>query len=389
MQPKKIIILADKSKTEGGANIPAIRTANVLKKKFSINIIHPKKNFTFFLKNIISKIIIKIFIGKTAFLNSLNIFDNIDTSKLNNEILNLHWIGKETISLDTLIKKKNNIIWTVHDMWPITSTEHFVYNPKIQSYSDEDLKKNFLKKIIFSKKKNLFSSKKVILITCCKWLEKLAKRSESTRKLYIKTIYNPIEIKIWKRKNQKLSKEKLKLDLKKKYILFGAHGGLSNPRKGGDLLIKSIEKIKDFLIKNNYEIIVLGGKKNYIKKYNGINFNFRKLEASKEKQVLYHSAVNLTLSCARADALPQFLVETILCKNPVVSFNIGGIKEIITHKKNGYLVDHFDINNFSAGIKFVIKNKKNLSLQKNINFIKKEFCAESVLKKYNEVIKKL
>ena len=171
--------------------------------------------------------------------------------------------------------------------------------------------------------------------------------------------------------------------------MFGAHGGLGNPRKGGDLLIKCIEKIDDFLIKNNYEIIVLGGKRNYTEKYNGVNFNFRKHENSKEKQVYYHSAVDLTVSCARAEALPQFLVETILCNNPVVSFNIGGIKEIVTHKKNGYLVDPFDIKNFSAGIKFLIKNKKNLGLQKNINFIKKEFSAASVLKKYNAVIKKL
>tara|TARA_Y100000591_G_scaffold333209_1_gene374633 strand:- start:1600 stop:2775 length:1176 start_codon:yes stop_codon:yes gene_type:complete len=388
VQQKKITIIANKSKIEGGANIAAIRIANILKKNFSINVIYPNKNFTHFLKNIISKIFIKLFIGKTDFLNSLNIFDNINTNQLKNEILNLHWIGKETISLDTLIKKKINIIWTLHDMWPITSTEHFVYNPKIKKYSEKNLKKNFLKKKIYIKKKELFSSKKVILITCCKWLENIAKRSDNTRKLYIKTIYNPIEIEIWKRKNQILSKKKLKLDLKKKYILFGAHGGLSNPRKGGDLLIKNIDKINDFLIKNNYEIIVLGGKRNYIEKYNGVNFNFRKHETSKEKQVFYHSAVDLTLSYSRAEALPQFLVETILCKNPVVSFNVGGIKEIVTHKKNGYLVDPFDIDSFSRGIKFVIENKKNLSLKRNINFIKKEFSAKNVMKKYNEAIKK-
>ena len=142
------------------------------------------------------------------------------------------------------------------------------------------------------------------------------------------------------------------------------------------------------MIKNNYEIIVLGGKRNYIEKYNGVNFNFRKHETSKEKQVFYHSAVDLTLSYSRAEALPQFLVETILCKNPVVSFNVGGIKEIVTHKKNGYLVDPFDIDSFSRGIKFVIENKKNLSLKRNINFIKKEFSAKNVMKKYNEAIKK-
>jgi len=386
VKQKKINIVADRSKNEGGANIAAIRIANILAKRFLVNIIQPKKDLSHYIKNILSKIIIKIFIGRTAFLNSLNIFDNIDTNKIDNEILNIHWIGKETISLNTLIKKKINIIWTLHDMWPLTSTEHFVDNSKIKKYSEKNLKENFLKSIIFKKKRELFNSKKVKLVTCCKWLENIARKSDHTKKLNIKTIYNPIEIEIWKRKNQSLSKKKLKLNLKKKFILFGAHGGLSNPRKGGDLLLKSIEKIKFFLIKENFEIIVLGGKSNYEEKYNGVVFNFRKYEQSKEKQVLYHSAVDLTLSCARAEALPQFLVETILCKNPVVTFNIGGINEIVSHKENGYLVNQSDINDFSKGIKFIIENKKNLNLERNIKFIKNEFSEKSVLKKYNEII---
>ena len=38
-------------------------------------------------------------------------------------------------------------------MWPITSTEHFVNNPKIQKYSEKKFKKKFLKKIYIKKKR--------------------------------------------------------------------------------------------------------------------------------------------------------------------------------------------------------------------------------------------
>ena len=386
MELNKLTIIADKSKNEGGANIAAIRIANILKKKFLVNLISPKKNFSFFLKNIISKVIIRILIGKTQFLNSLNIFDNVDIDNIDDDILNIHWVGKEAVSINSLIKKKINIIWTLHDMWPITSTEHFVKNLNLTRYTEKNLNKNFLKKIIYKKKKKLFSSQKVYLVTCCRWLENIARKSDNTKKLNIKTIYNPIEVNFWKRKNQKLSKRKLKLDINKNYILFGAHGGLNNPRKGGDLLIKSVNKISKFLSKNNYEIIILGGKENYKEKICDIVFNFRKLEKSKKKQILYHSAVNLTASCARAEALPQFLVETILCRNAVVSFNVGGISEIISHKKNGYLVDQFNIDNFSKGIKFLINNKKNLNLERNIKFIKEEFNEKKVLRSYDKII---
>lgn len=194
---------------------------------------------------------------------------------------------------------------------------------------------------------------------------------------------------MWKRKNNTFSKKILNLNIEKKYLLFGAQGGLSNPRKGGDLFIQSILKLRDFLIQQNYEIIILGGKKNYIKTQNGIKFYFRKHERSIQRQVLFHSAADLTLSCSKAEALPQFLVETLLCKNPVVSFNVGGISEIISHKKNGYLAKPYNVNDFCKGIKYVIKNQNKLALNEKINLLKKKFNQDIVLKKYDRLIRSI
>lgn len=387
MQKKKISIIADSSKNEGGANIAAMRICKILKKKYFINQIQPlKKDFFFFIKNLFTKILVKIFIGKTPFLNSFNLFDNIDLNKITGEILSIHWIGKNTISIKSLEKTKIPIIWTLHDMWPITSTEHFLDTYNEKGYSKKNLNNNFFKKKLFDQKKKLFRNKNFFLVTCCKWLERIAKKSEISRNSKITTIYNPIETFLWNRKNQLISKHKLRLDKKKNYILFGAQGGLSNPRKGGDLLIKIICKIKNFLISKQYEIIILGGKKNHISYDYGVKIHFRKYEKSIKKQILYHSAVNLTLSCSKAEALPQFLVETLLCKNPVVSFSVGGINEIISHKKNGFLVKPFNIDDFCKGIKFVINNKKKLQLKSKINYLKTEFNEKNILKKYTKLI---
>ena len=52
-----------------------------------------------------------------------------------------------------------------------------------------------------------------------------------------------------------------------------------------------------------------------------------------KEQIYYHSASELTVSPSRGESIPQFIVETLLCKNPTVSFNIGGMNEIIDHKK--------------------------------------------------------
>ena len=123
----------------------------------------------------------------------------------------------------------------MHDLWPFTSTEHFLKNPNKNKYHLKDIKQNFLKKIIFNKKKKLFGKKNIFLITNSKWLENFARKSELTKNAKIKTIYNPLETNFWKRKNLLTSKKKLGLSIKKKYILFGAQGGINNPRKGGDV----------------------------------------------------------------------------------------------------------------------------------------------------------
>ena len=66
-------------------------------------------------------------------------------------MINIHWIGNEIISLNDLINTEK-IIWTMHDLWPLTSTEHFLAKSK-KSYQFRDTKNNFLKKKFLLRKK--------------------------------------------------------------------------------------------------------------------------------------------------------------------------------------------------------------------------------------------
>ena len=97
------------------------------------------------------------------------------------------------------------------------------------------------------------------------------------------------------------------------------------------MLIDSLRYIRP--LNNEYEFLILGNNFERSEKINGFNFNFRKFTKNKEEQIYYHSASELTVSPSRGESIPQFIVETLLCKNPTVSFNIGGMNEIIDHKK--------------------------------------------------------
>ncbi len=384
---KKISLIFDYS-SRGGANIAASRIEKILRKKFLVDnlYLNERDNFGKF-KILAAKIISKFFIKERYYLNSLNIFSRLNIEKSNSDLINIHWIGNELVSLNDLIKTKKKILWTVHDLWPFTSTEHFLKNPNKNKYHLKDIKQNFLKKIIFNKKKKLFGKKNIFLITNSKWLENFARKSELTKNAKIKTIYNPLETNFWKRKNLLTSKKKLGLSIKKKYILFGAQGGINNPRKGGDVFLESIKYLNHF--KEKYEILILGGSKNYVENIHGIKCYFRELDLDKKKQLLYHSISSATVSASQAESLPQFLVETILCKNPVAAFNVGGINEIITHKKNGYLCKNFNPLDLANGISYCLKsiNKNHLTVAENK--LRKTFSEKKIAFEYKNFINKI
>ena len=372
------------SKAIGGANIAANRLSNNLKKKFKIETIYcNNSNILKYFKFLIARIL-KLFI-KRIFLNSLNLFSRISINKLNGKILFLNWIGEETISLDYLISVNKPIIWTAHDIWPFTSTEHFLKDPSANYYLEKNYENNFLKKLVLKKKKKLFKKKNIILIENKKWLYNFSRKNPLTKNTKIFQIYSPIETNIWRRVDSKKAKLKLKLDLKKNYILLGSHGGLKNYRKGGDLFIDSLKYLENF--RNEFDIIVLGNHTKKIDFINNFKFHYRKFTSDKNEQVLYHSAVNLTVSPSRGESIPQFIVETILCNNPVVSFDIGGMSEIIDHKKNGFLVSPFNKKRFAQGIIYCLKNCSKKNLLNNRKKIVKMFDENKNLNEYSKVIK--
>ena len=78
--------------------------------------------------------------------NSFNILPNNFIKKLNNidcDIINLHWIGNNLISIKSLSKIKKPIVWTLHDMWAYTGSEHYTQTKRfIEGYEKSNKPKS-------------------------------------------------------------------------------------------------------------------------------------------------------------------------------------------------------------------------------------------------------
>ena len=174
---KKILIISE-SVNEGGAAIAAQRVGNILKKKFDISSSYPlKKDLIGKFKIFITKILLKFFNDNNKSRHSLNIFTRIKLNFNNFDLINIHWIGNETISFDDIKKINKPIVWTMHDMSPFLPIKHYT----LDNCDDNSIIK-FFSTINFKRKKKLYQNINNF-IAVSSWLKMQAENSELLNKI--------------------------------------------------------------------------------------------------------------------------------------------------------------------------------------------------------------
>lgn len=72
----------------------------------------------------------------------------------------------------------------------------------------------------------------------------------------------------------------------------------------------------------------------------------------------YQKAVDVGISCSKREGLPLNVVESMLTKNPVVVSKNRGHRELVSHGKNGYLVDVNDVQVMYEYVKLLLEDDK-------------------------------
>ena len=364
----------------GGANIAAKRIYNSIKKlnknteflvidkKFKDKkIINYKYNLAFSkkLRPYFEKIILKIFNIKGK--ASLNLFPSQIykfINKNNYDIVNLHWINNEMMSINDIDAIKSKIYWTVHDFWPLSNIYHYPFNKK-KNFFERNLSKSLTKF-----KLNKIKKKKINFIFPSKWIYNQLNQSFDLSREKTEMIRNPIDTNFWK-PSKKQNNQNI--------ILFGAVDIHKDNRKGFKKFVNSINKIYKDLIK--YKIYFFGSNENFNTILNIPSKNFGYLQNLQLRNLYRKSSCYVVYS--EKDNLPNTAIEALSCGVPVITVKNNGLKEIIKHKSNGYILKNFSSAELKRGLIWLSRNKKKKNFQQKIhNLIKKNFSYSVISKKY-------
>ena len=135
------------------------------------------------IKSSVIQLILNIFIKNKDGLISLNIFSSNIVKIINNsdaDIIHLHWINDEMLSIRDIALINKPIIWSIMDMWPFTGSEHYSSG---SDYIDGYKKIPIKNKIRFYinrwswRRKKKYWHKPIEIITPSNWLKVQAKKS--------------------------------------------------------------------------------------------------------------------------------------------------------------------------------------------------------------------
>ena len=306
-------------------------------------------------------------------------------SRINPDIVHLHWITAAMIPIEELARIRQPIVWSLHDMWPFTGGCHYDEEcgkykvecgacPVLGSESHDDLSKS----VLHRKQKAFGKIRDLTVVGLSRWLTECAQESLLFGSRRIVNLPNPIDTGMFKPFDKKQSRELWDIPPNKKLILFGAMGATSDPRKGFEKLRNALTSIED----RSAELLVFGSTGNQVADDFGFKVHYLgELKDDLSLRTLY-SAADVMVVPSLQENLSNAIMESLACGTPVVAFDIGGNSDMIEHKYNGYLASAHNTEDLAQGIEWVLSQKDNHLGENARKKVLNEFDASLVAKRY-------
>jgi glycosyltransferase involved in cell wall biosynthesis len=336
-------------------------------------------------------------------LNYINLFSSFDIPNhkfyQDADILNFHNLHTgyfNYLAISKLTKTKP-AIFTLHDMWSFTGHCAYSYDcdrwkigcgkcPYPDTYPAISRDSTHIE---WKLKNWIYGQSNLTIVSPSNWLTEQAKASMLNCHP-IHCIPYGIDTNAYQPLDRQLSKAVLDIPQDKRVLLFGAES-LKDKRKGGDLLLNALQQLPPSL-KAEILFLTFGNSSEAITAALGIpTINLGYISSDRLKSIAY-SAADLFIFPTRADNLPLVLQESMACGTPMVSFDIGGVPDLVRPMVTGYLAKSEDAEDFCNGIVTLLEDdqlRQTMSVNCRAIAITEyslELQAERYIKLYKQIL---
>ena len=309
---------------------------------------------------------------------SLSLFSTISPATINKlscDIVHLHWVQAEMLSVRAVSSINKPIVWTLHDAWPVLGCNH--YPTPTQTFLDT-----------WNLKRKAYSWQKPILFVCpSKWMQSQVQNSPLFSHHPTSVIPNAVPLDIFRPMPKTTCRDIFGIPRGAFVISFTSHD-IGDHRKGFDLLISFLRRIVRY--EPQIHALIVGKASSSLSKHLPCSSTFTGYLKTPCQMAQAYNTADIHIVPSRLDNLPQSATEAQSCGIPILAFNVAGLADTVEHSLTGYLAKPYDLNDLVYGFNYLRNlTQGQVSLESRLR-AERLWCPERVARAhvqlYNQLI---
>lgn len=287
------------------------------------------------------------------------------------DVLHLHWLGRDTLSVEEIGALRGPIVWTMHDMWSFCGAEHYADDSRyVSGYTRATRPAHEsgtdLNRWTWQRKQRAWNTP-MHLVAPSTWMRDCVRRSHLMHDWPCAVIPNPLDLSVFRSMDKREARDRLGLPAELPVVLFGAIGGSADRRKGADLLLEALATLRardaggstpalQLLVFGEQTPTAAGHAFERVAAMLGAPLRSVGVLRDDAQLRLHYAAADVMVVPSRMDNLPQTATEAIACGTPVVAFRLGGLPDIVQHERTGYLAEPLNPTSLAQGMRWVLSD---------------------------------
>lgn len=314
------------------------------------------------------------------------------------DLIALNWVNQGLLSLDgveSLGDLGKPMVWTMHDMWPMTGICHHAYECKRYRdscgscpYIKGGREKTDMSRFRWIRKHNLYDDVDITFVPVSTWLAERCRESSLLRNRDIEVIPNAFPTDLFTTTTT-MRPMWPGVDAGKRLILMGA-ARLDDPIKGLPYAIEALNLLGERRpdLAKTTQAVFFGNLRNP-QALSGLRFPHAHIGPIHDKDMLHrlYASADAVISTSLYETLPGTLIEGQAAGCLPVTFGRGGQCDIVDHKASGYIADYRSSASVADGLEWALDNPADRdALHEQV---RQRFDAKVIARRYIDLFERL